>query len=131
MPAAREMLLLDHTRQPAVTKAIWEATEMPLAAADPHPGRCWKPLETASIRAGDTVRAGPLLVRHGDAADPRFLPPDRAADRRAASTIGEVNAEDGPAPDSPSPVEGTVPACRRNGIPAKGSVNSPAKMPAI
>ena len=75
MPAARELLLLDHIRQLAGAKAFREATEVPLAAAGSHPGRRWTPSETASLRAVDTVGIGLLRVRYGDSADPRFPPP--------------------------------------------------------
>ena len=36
---------------------------MPLAEAGPHPGRCWNPWETASIRTVDTARTRLLRVR--------------------------------------------------------------------
>ena len=57
-----------------------------LAAAGPHPGRRWKPSEMASIRAIYTAWPGPLRVRYGDSANPRFAPPQavRRAGRRAA-----------------------------------------------
>ena len=56
------------------------APEVPLAEAGPHPGRCWKPWETASIHAVDTKSKG----RHPDkalsTAFVRTAPPVRHAD---------------------------------------------------
>ena len=47
-------------------------------AAGPHSGRRWKFWETILIRTVDTARIGPLRVRYGDAADPRFPAPQAA-----------------------------------------------------
>ena len=65
--------------------ACWEAMEAASAEADPTPGRRWSPWKIASIRAVDTAWAGPLRVRYGDSADPRFPPPEsvRCACREA------------------------------------------------
>ena len=63
MPAARELLLLGPGSPPAAIKAFREAMEATLAEAGSHPGRRWKPWETASIRAVDTAGIGPLRVQ--------------------------------------------------------------------
>ena len=58
-----------HARSPF---PLAHATEVPLAAADPTPGRHWNPWEIASIRGVDTAGIGPLTVGYGDSDGPSF-----------------------------------------------------------